>query len=156
MKFSPLTLAGMLVVVAAIGGVYWFANRPALPGYTAPAAEPPGHGVTGTTASNTDPYDVIIHYTADGFNPADITLKQGQRVRFLNDSQDEMWPASGVHPTHSLYPEKESTDCLGSSFDACKGLKQGEFWDFTFYYPGTWRFHDHLHAYQTGSVTVTE
>ena len=98
---------------------------------------------------------MLITYTDDGFSPADISITQGQRVRFLNDSKESTWPASGVHPTHSLYPEKESSDCLGSSFDACTSLTRGEFYDFTFYYPGTWTFHDHVHAYNTGSITVT-
>ena len=123
--------------------------------YTPPAAEPAGRGVVGNTKLDTDPYDVLITYTDDGFSPADISITQGQRVRFLNDSREPTWPASGVHPTHSLYPEKESSDCLGSSFDACTSLTRGEFYDFTFYYPGTWTFHDHVHAYNTGSITVT-
>jgi len=35
-------------------------------------------------------------------------------------------------------------------------LKNDEFFDFTFNYPGTWNFHDHLHPYDTGSIIVTE
>jgi len=124
--------------------------------YQAPAAEPPGHGVVGNAKLDTDPYDVEIVYTNQGFSTTSITVKQGTRIRFLNKSNEEEWPASGIHPTHTLYPEKESSDCLGSSFDACQGLLSGEFFDFTFYYIGTWPFHDHLHAYNTGDITVVQ
>jgi plastocyanin len=121
-----------------------------------PATEPPGHGVTGDAAASDDSYDVSVTYTDDGFDPRDLKVDKGTRVRFLNASgQSSFWPASGVHPTHTLYPEKEPADCLGSSFDACRELAPGEFYDFTFNYVGTWSFHDHLHAYHTGSITVS-
>ena len=109
----------------------------------------------GSAATITDLFDVEIKYTDQGFEPSDITVAQGTRVRFLNNSNQEIWPASGIHPTHTLYPEKATTDCLGSSFDSCATLKKGEFYDFTFYYIGVWPYHDHLHAYQTGTITVT-
>ena len=141
------------VLVLGVGFIWWM-NAPRVSPYDVPN-EPPGHGVVGNVKLDADPFDVTITYTADGLVPQDSTIKKGQRVRFENDSKEAFWPASGVHPTHSLYPEKESTDCLGSSFDACQDLKTGEFFDFTFNYPGTWPFHDHLHAYHSGSITVT-
>ena len=149
MKF---VFGGILMVAALI--VFFFLHRQSSR-YEEPAQEPPGKGVVGNVKIDKDPYDVTITY-ADGFNPRDIAIKKGQRVRFLNDSEEETWPASGVHPTHTLYPEKQSTDCLGSSFDSCVGLKQGEFFDFTFNYIGEWRYHDHLHPYHSGAITVTD
>lgn len=98
----------------------------------------------------------VITFTDAGFVPSSVTVKKGQTVRWMNNSGAEVWPASAVHPTHSIYPQKSASDCLGSSFDACKGLKKGEAWDFTFNYVGAWRFHDHLHASKTGVVNVTE
>jgi plastocyanin len=145
----------VVCVIAGLFLVFEFTRTPAASEQAQANAEPPGRGVTGN-ANTKDPFDVTITYTANGFSPADTTIKRGERVRFVNNSNEETWPASGIHPTHTLYPEKEKTDCLGSSFDACIGLKQGEFFDFTFNYIGEWRFHDHLHPYNTGSVTVTE
>ncbi|MCE9541478.1 cupredoxin domain-containing protein [Candidatus Kaiserbacteria bacterium] len=146
------------IVAAAVllaGGGYIYSERPHVPSYASPAAQPPGHGIVGNSKLDTDPYDVLITYTDEGFSPADISIAQGQRVRFLNNSKQTTWPASGLHPTHTLYPEKESSDCLGSSFDSCAELQKGEFFDFTFNYAGVWTFHDHLHPYSTGSITVT-
>lgn len=147
-----------LGAIILIGGGYFFYSRSggtSTPAYTE-TKESPGLGVTGAAADSTDPYDVTITYTDEGYTPSEISIKKGQRVRFLNQSSSETWPASAVHPTHTLYPEKESTNCLGSSFDACKGLKTGEFFDFTFNYAGEWRYHDHVHAYHTGVITVTQ
>lgn len=118
--------------------------------------EPSGNGVIGVAGRDEDPFDVTITYTDEGYVPREISIRKGTRVRFLNNASDPTWPASGVHPTHSLYPEKQPTDCLGSSFDSCRGLKKGEFYDYTFYYVGEWPYHDHLHAYHSGFIVVAE
>ena len=148
-----VTLVAALFLLTFAAFVYQFSGS-AESSYTTPTPEAPGHGVVGNAQLVSDPYDILIEYTDEGFTPRDISIAKGTRVRFLNSSSEETWPASGIHPTHSLYPEKQSTDCLGSSFDSCYPLKNGEFFDFTFYYTGEWRYHDHIHAYQTGSITV--
>ena len=149
-------IVGIIVLLAfAVGGYLLWQYSVQTSSYESAPSELPGKGVVGNVESDTDQFDVTIVYTKDGFVPRDITIVEGTRVRFLNTSNEETWPASGIHPTHSLYPEKESTDCLGSSFDSCAVLMNGDFFDFTFYYTGEWRYHDHIHAYQTGSITVT-
>jgi plastocyanin len=152
---SSRTLAALVVIFAILGGAYYiYAQQVHIAPPPSVAVEPPGKGVVGNPSITTDPFDTTITYTDEGFSPRDITIRAGERVRFLNKSSTAFWPASGVHPTHTLYPEKESTDCLGSSFDACQDLKSGEFFDYTFYYKGTWPYHDHLHGYDSGSITV--
>lgn len=141
-----------LIIISAFGAWMLFDGQPT-DSYRAPAAQPPGQGVVGK-ANDTDRYDVLIAYTDDGYATTSITIKQGTRVRFLNTSSVETWPASGIHPTHTLYPEKQPTDCLGSSFDSCARLAPGEFFDFTFFYPGEWPFHDHVHGYHSGVIIV--
>lgn len=145
-------VAGILLVLAYLAWMRFGATS--VPAYQPPAAEPPGHGVVGNAKVDSDPYDLEIIYTNKGFSTTSVAVKQGTRIRFLNKSSEEEWPASGIHPTHTLYPEKEATDCLGSSFDSCESLVSGEFYDFTFYYVGTWPFHDHLHGYNTGEIIV--
>lgn len=150
-----LVLVGVAVFVIAGFSIYEFRiGSSGVPAYQAPVQEPPGHGVVGNAKLDKDPFDVTITYTDDGFSPSDLTVKQGTRVRFLNKSTAAFWPAVGVHPTHTLYPEKEPTDCLGSAFDACQDLAPGEYFDFSFYYIGSWPFHDHLRAYNTGTINV--
>jgi plastocyanin len=157
MHMRTFVLYGAVVAIIAVAvvGISLYSRSSGIPKYTPPAKEPPGKGVVGNATLDHDPYDVLITLTDDGFSPSDISIAQGTRVRFLNKSSASAWPASGVHPTHTLYPEKESTDCLGSAFDACQDIAPGEYYDFTFYYPGTWPYHDHSHAYHTGHITVT-
>ena len=133
--------------------VFYQYQAPKAPVYNEVPA-PPGNGVLGSGTS-TDPYDVLVAYTDAGYSPAEVTIQKGQRVRFVNRSTEPTWPASAIHPTHSLYPGKEAPDCLGSAFDACRGLVQGEFWAFTFNHAGEWRYHDHLYASKTGVIIVT-
>ena len=139
----------------AIGAVFSLKQDSIVSSYTPPKEELPGKGAIGNEKTDQDSYSTSIEYTDNGFVPRDITIAQGTRVRFVNHSREVVWPASGVHPTHTLYPEKESNDCLGSAFDACQGISPGSFYDFTFYYVGRWSYHDHLHAYNAGSITVS-
>jgi plastocyanin len=146
----PLLAIGLLVA-----GGYFFMNKAPSPAYVE-RSEAPGKPVVGKAEDSQDPFDITIIFTGEVFEPSELTVTKGTRVRFLNDSEDEVWPAGAVHPTHSLYPEKRPEDCLGSAFDACRGLKKGEFFDYTFNYTGEWRYHDHIRAYYTGVITVTE
>ncbi len=93
-----------------------------------------------------------IDMTTDGFSPKTVTIKAGQIVMFKNSGTINQWPASAVHPTHGVYPE--SGGCIGSAFDACKGLTPGESWSFTFNQKGSWNYHDHLNPSLVGTIKV--
>ena len=129
-KWIPL----MIVIAIAAGGYYWLMQTGQVPewlgGTTEPSielpSEPPGKGVIGNAKLDNDPFDLTINFTDEGFEQREARIKKGQRVRFLNSSNQSLWPASGVHPTHTLYPEKEKDDCLGSSFDSCQDLRKNE------------------------------
>lgn len=147
---------GLLAAAALVGGAFILFTNETPPRYVERQGAP-GNPVVGLAASSDDPFDATITFTGEAYEPAELTVTKGTRVRFINASDDtETWPASAVHPTHSLYPEKRAEDCLGSSFDACRNLKKGEFFDYTFNFTGEWRYHDHAHAYYTGSIIVTE
>ena len=119
---------------------------------------PGRNGAEQNAGTMPDTYDALVTYTEKGFTPSEVTIKKGQSVRWVNAATDksETWPASAVHPTHSLYPESTPGDCLGSAFDACRGIQPGGSWQFKFNEVGQWRFHDHLHPSKTGVVIVTE
>ena len=95
-----------------------------------------------------------VIYTDSGFSPASVEISAGDSVTFTNNASRTMWVASAMHPTHSMYPEKSSDNCLGSSFDACKDLSQGESWSFTFNSVGSWKYHNHMRAVDGGTVVV--
>jgi plastocyanin len=94
----------------------------------------------------------VIEITSSGFSPQRITINQGETVTWVNRNNEEHWPASAQHPTHRVYPT--TGGCLGSTFDACKGLAQGEEWSFTFDEKGSWNYHDHLNPGLFGTVVV--
>ncbi len=99
-----------------------------------------------------------IHMTEEGFDPENITVQLGDTITFENLEEDERWPASNFHPTHTLYPgsdvQKCGTEDEENIFDACRGLKKGETYTFIFTQPGTWRFHDHLKPQYSGEIVV--
>ncbi len=97
-------------------------------------------------------FHALVEYTSSGFSPKTVTINKGETVRFTG--QTNLWPASANHPTHTLYPEKSANDCLGTSFDACRVLKAGEFWEFTFNEVGSWNYHNHVRATDVGTIIV--
>lgn len=114
--------------------------------------------VTGSTETDEPQGDPIFHalveYTDEGFVPATVTINQGETVRFVNNSSSGVWVGGDNHPTHSIYPEVSESDCLGTSFDTCRTLQAGEFWEFTFTHKGEWGYHNHVRARDTGTVIV--
>ena len=140
-----------LVIVVAIiilGVVLWYGPKQAEGPSTAPdtssipplVGEPPAAQNPPASTAQTIP----VTYGANGYAPNELEIKSGDTVSFKNESGQEMWPASGPHPTHDKYPE----------FDSKRGIPAGEFWSFTFTRVGTWKFHNHRDPTKTGSITV--
>jgi len=104
---------------------------------------------------NGDPiFHALVEYTDTGFSPATVSVKKGETVRFVNQSSNGLWVGGNNHPTHTQYPEKSASDCLGTSFDTCRVLQPGEFWEFTFNEAGSWGYHNHRRARDGGTVNV--
>ena len=85
-----------------------------------------------------------VVFGSEGFEPLRLEVDAGEEVRFSNESEGAMWPASNIHPTHQIYPE----------FDAGGPIEPGESWGFTFDRPGFWRYHNHLGPERSGLVVV--
>jgi len=90
----------------------------------------------------------------DGFYPDKIVVKKGATITWVNEGENLHWPASNFHPNHTLYPE--TGGCLGSKFDACRGLKKGESFSFTLNKVGVWPLHDHLSPGMVMTVEVLD
>lgn len=86
----------------------------------------------------------VINMEDGQFNPSKVFVKQNDVVSFNNVGKEDHWPASDIHPTHTIYPE----------FDPKKGIKPSEKWQFKFEKAGVWRFHDHLNPAISGEITV--
>ena len=87
-----------------------------------------------------------IILTENGYQPATLTIARGDAVRFENATSKHHWPASDLHPTHTIYPD----------FDSRQPLAPDESWTFRFRQAGEWAFHDHLRANLVGTITVTQ
>ena len=100
--------------------------------------------------------DNTVKITTTGFEPKMLTIKAGTTVTFVNEDANQHWPASAMHPTHTVYPGSDIKKCGSSEsiFDACKGLEQGESFSFTFTEKGSWKYHDHLGISSTGTIVV--
>lgn len=93
-----------------------------------------------------------ILYSDSGFSPNPLRVKVGTIVTFVNNSSHALWPASGVHPTHTAYPT--TGGCIGSTFDACRSFGPGETWDFQFDKVGSWSYHNHMAPQDQGTIIV--
>lgn len=86
----------------------------------------------------------VIIFNGSTYSPKNVTINAGETVTFKNASDKTFWPASNVHPVHNILPE----------FDANRPLPTGAEYSFTFTKAGSWPWHDHLRASQTGVITV--
>ena len=78
------------------------------------------------------------------YEPREIRIKKGTTVTFSTTNNHKHWPASNIHPTHSIYSE----------FDPKRPLEADETWSFTFDQVGRWGLHDHLRPFYTGVIYV--
>jgi len=112
----------------------------------------------GEVQKNTENSPKTIEITSAGFNPDTLTIKNGGIVIFVNTDLQQHWPASAIHPTHTLYPGSSITKCNtpeeSSTFDACRGLEKGETYSFVFNQAGSWKYHDHLNPNSRGTIIV--
>lgn len=95
-------------------------------------------------ATSTAPQTMTVSYDGTNFSPASITIRQGDTVRFVNNSDTQMWVASGPHPAHTNYP----------GFDELTSVVLGGSYSFTFDRVGSWGYHNHLKPASRGAVVV--
>jgi plastocyanin len=86
----------------------------------------------------------IIELRDEGFYPENLEINKGDTVTFITTRGRSFWPASSLHPIHSIYPE----------FDAREPIKSNESWSFTFTSVGEWKYHDHLNSAYTEIIVV--
>ena len=109
---------------------------------TTPVVAVPPDAMSSEDAMATE--NPTISITDTGFSPAEITVKAGTTVTFVNKGQELHWPASDPHPTHTDLP----------GFDAKRGLEPGDIYRFTFATAGSFGMHDHLHPTFKGRIIV--
>jgi len=87
-----------------------------------------------------------VELQEDGFFPQKITISKGDRVTFTTTREESFWPASNLHPSHTIYSE----------FDPKEPVAPDQSWSIQFNRIGNWRYHDHLVPFYKGEITVLE
>ena len=153
---KPIIILVVLLTICALA--YVVTGRPSqTPSDVAPVAEsdepsPPSDEIMAYLAESKG-FEYLVSYTGNGFEPQSLTIQKGEAVRFTNNSGEGLWvAASGA--AGAVYPGT-GAECGQSSFDSCKVLKRGEFWEFTFNTGGTWSFQNNSVPTKTATVTVT-
>ena len=148
-------IAVVIVAVVLVGGYFLFRGT----SQPTPSVSQPSSQKTVLQPSQQPPAsqapivkENVVTYTNSGYSATILKIKKGETVIFKNQSSQSMWTASAVHPTHSAYPT--TGGCIGSTFDACKGVQPGDSWSFKFDIAGTWKYHNHLSPSDTGTIIV--
>ena len=85
-----------------------------------------------------------VLYKDGFFMPANMSIKAGTTISFINESDEELWVAANPHPAHTSLP----------GFDAKRGYKKGEVYKYTFNKKGSFGYHNHLNPQSRGTLTV--
>ncbi len=135
-------IIAVVIIIVAVGGAFAFLGRK--------TDAPANTQATTDTTSNVEPVEAssdakvaaVITYN-DGFSPADITVKSGETVEIKNASSHVLDFHSDPHPAHT-----DDNDLNVGAIGAGQSKK------FTLNKKGTWGYHNHLMATETGKVTV--
>lgn len=144
---NKIIIAIIVVAVGILGGYFFLKGAYQT---AAPVVQPLSQSFTeqAPVAENNN----AVIYTDAGYTQNSLQIKAGETVIFKNQSSRAMWTASAAHPTHRVYPT--TGGCIGSTFDACKGIQPGDSWSFRFDIKGTWKYHNHLNPGDFGAIIV--
>ncbi|MBI5127340.1 cupredoxin domain-containing protein [Candidatus Roizmanbacteria bacterium] len=136
----------LIIGVLVYGLVYYFALGKKGANDYLPSAVTPTQAVSETAPSTPEAMvekEVSVTLTADGYIPAVLTIKAGTTVTWTNNSGKNATVSSDPHPTHTNYPPLN----LGP-------FQDGKTHSLKFDTPGTYGYHNHLDASQTGTIVV--
>jgi len=113
---------------------------------------------TTDSEDNSERPENTVYYTDSGFEPQSLTIELGEEVTWVNQGSDSMWVASDDHPWHTNYAgDNINQHCTNgeptndNKFDQCSA---GDTYSFTFTKTGTWGYHNHEQASDTGEIIV--
>jgi plastocyanin len=149
--YAIVLLAFGVLMLAAWGIVRMSAQNVATTTVPGEATEPPSPEIMAYLAKSTG-FQYLVSFTERGFEPSTITIKKGETVRFINNSSEDLW-VSATGDSGAVYPGT-GKECGQSSFDTCKTLKKGEFWEFTLADEGAWSYHNNFDLERMGVIVV--
>jgi plastocyanin len=151
---STKVIAGIVAVITFSVIVYLFVAFAAAPENTVRVIDET-NTITGSAALGQEHF---VEVSDSGFSPNTLTISKGDTVTFVALDGGH-WPATDIHPTHTVYPGADIGNCFdeipdNEFFDACRMLDEGETYSFTFNEVGEWHYHDHRQASMTGVIVV--
>jgi len=129
-------LWGIIVAIVVIGGatgIYLAMQKDA----GAPSNN------TSKTTDSTKPASATITYSDSGFSPNSVTVKSGDTVAIKNTSSSDLQFDSDPHPVHTDDEELN----VGT-------VTPGQTATFTVTTKGTFGYHNHLNASDTGTIII--
>ncbi|MBI2310097.1 cupredoxin domain-containing protein [Candidatus Collierbacteria bacterium] len=132
------TILGIVAVLAVVAVVV-FVGKSGKNLYQSPTQPKSSTPAGSTTVQTTE----SVTLTSSGFEPQSLTVKVGTKMVWTNQSGTVAAVNSASHPTHLVYPLLN----LGN-------FGNGETLALVFDQPGTYKYHNHLNASQTGVVVV--
>ncbi len=142
-KTNKIIALGALVVIIAVG-VWAIANNNKKSPETTPTNSSQNSSQSANESSDTaDDVGAVVTYNADGFSPATFSVKSGQKIKILNETDDTIEFASDPHPVHTANPEMNSEDIAPGQIKEVTVTKKGE-----------WGFHNHYNPSKRGTLTV--
>ncbi len=134
---NKLILIAIALVVVVAGAIMLGGNKSSQPKQTELPVQ------TQSEPQNTNQELTTIILDETGFSPKEVNIKQGTKVMWINKTDSTATVSSDDHPTHQIYPKLN----LGQ-FDS------GSSHQLVFDEKGTYGYHNHLDASQTGTVIV--
>lgn len=136
-------IIGVIVIALFVGiGLIVKSNKGYTPSNPTLTTTPPVTNSEATASATEAPKDLVT-LTADGFSPATLTIKTGDKVTWVNKSGSAATVNSDPHPTHTGY----------SPLNLDKFPDEGTL-SLTFDKPGTYGYHNHLNPGQKGTIVV--
>lgn len=145
-----IIIALVVVAAAAAGfGIYKLVNKPETSNQSTVAADANHNhdnhshdeATSNSEATAVAAEEVTITYTNNGYSPKTVTVKAGGKVTVKNDSSRNMQFDSDPHPAHTDNQELNA-----------EVVKAGESETFTVMRTGTFGYHNHLNASETGTI----
>lgn len=140
-KISKIITAAAIIVIIAVGA--WAVLSKKTPEKTATDSSQNSSQNSNEPLEGTSDVGAVITYNADGWSPATFSVKSGQKIKILNETDDTIEFASDPHPTHTTNPEMNSED-----------IAPGQIKEVTVTRKGEWGFHNHYNPSKRGTLTV--
>ena len=142
-KMRNIYIGVVVILFLGIGAFVFFQNNPAKNDSTSSSISTNTENTSSSEAKDA----VTITYTSSGFSPNTVIVKSGGLITWMNNSDEQVQVGVDPHPSHT--GNKEIT---GNEFTL--DLDKGQQKTMTVNKTGTFGYHNHINADETGTIIV--